>query len=109
MPHTGGAPTCEQAVEDYIRSFDVGDAPPPGDSTAGQYGAVLNRGTYFKHCAIPDTTGIDICAAVLDGRVVGVTVRTSPVAPARADCIATAVLQLAFPANVRMEVARTRF
>jgi hypothetical protein len=108
MPHTAGAPSCEQAVEDYIRGFRDNE-PPPGDSTATEYGAILNRGSYFKHCAVPDTIGIDICAAVINGRVAGVTVRTQPTAPSHADCVAAAVLQLAFPPNVRMDVARTQF
>lgn len=108
MPHTAGGPSCEQAVEDYRRAFRDSE-PPPSDSTASQYGVILNRGSYFNHCAVPDTTGIDVCAAVINGQVVGVTVRTQPTAPRHADCVAAAVLQLAFPPNVRMDVARTRF
>jgi hypothetical protein len=108
MPHTAGAPTCEQAVENYRRAFRDSE-PPPSDSTATQYGVILNRGSYFKHCSVADTTGIDICAAVINGQVVGVTVRTQPTAPSHADCVAAAVLQLAFPPNARMDVARTQF
>lgn len=110
MPHTAGAPSCEQAVEDYRRAFrDTDSEPPPSDSSAAQYASILNRGSYFKHCAVPDTTGLEICAAVINGNVVGVTVRTQPAAPSHADCVAAAVLQLAFPPNVRMDVARTQF
>lgn len=105
-PHTAGAASCEQAVADYVQR--VSDAPPPDDN-AGSSAAILNRGSYFEHCGVPNSTGIDICAAILEGRAVGVTVRTTPVSAANAVCIAESVLRLTFPSNARMDVARTRF
>jgi hypothetical protein len=108
MPHTAGLPTCERAVEEYRRAFRDSE-PPPITSTADQYGAILNQGSYFQHCAIPETSGIEICAAVLDAQVVGLTVRVWPTAPSLADCVAAAVIQLTFPPSARMVVAQTWF
>ena len=104
-PHTGGGKSCEQAQEEYV----AGNQSEGASTSAGSYGAVLNRGSYFKHCGVPDSTAIDICAAVLDGRAVGVTVRTSPADKGPADCIAEAVLGLSFPKNSKMDVTRTTF
>jgi hypothetical protein len=108
MPHTGGGKSCEQAQKEYIDA-----APHEGDKskqpTAGTYGAILNRGSYFKHCSVPDTTTIQICTAIQNGRAVGITVRTQPVDPGPADCIAEAVLKLSFPENPRMDVTKTSF
>jgi hypothetical protein len=108
LPHTGGGKSCEQAQKEYVQN-----APPELESrerpTAGAYGAILNRGSYFKHCAVPDSTSIKICTAILNSRAVGVTVRTRPVDPGPADCIAEAVLKLSFPENPRMDVTKTSF
>jgi hypothetical protein len=104
-PHTGGGKSCEQAVDEYV----AGGSSKGESTSVGTYGAILNRGTYFKHCSVPDSTKIEICAAVLDGRAVGVTVRTNPADPTPADCIAKAVVALSFPKNSRMDVTKTSF
>ena len=71
MPYSGGGPSCEQAVEDYRRSFRAGETPPPRDSTAEQYGDVLNRGSYFRHCAVPDTTATHVKFVVTANQCTG--------------------------------------
>jgi|SRR6185369_2809827 len=106
LPHTAGAPSCEQAVLDYIHHFS---GAPPSDVSAGSSAAILNRGSYFTHCAVPNSIGIDICAAILEGRAIGVTVRTSPVSPANAECVADSILHLTFPSSSHMDLTRTKF
>ena len=106
LPHTAGAPSCEQAVLDYVRRLQ---GASPSDENPGPFGTVLNHGSYFAHCGVPNSTGIDICAAIVEGHTVGVTVRTTPVSPANAECIADSVLHLTFPSSQRLAVARTSF
>jgi hypothetical protein len=110
LPHTGGGKSCEQAQDEYVASH----APEPGERgpdrpSVDAYGAILNKGSYFKHCSVSHSTTIVICAAILDGRAVGVTVRTTPVEPGPADCIAEAVVGLTFPKNSLMDVTKTHF
>jgi len=106
-PHTGGGPSCEAAADEYVRA---GPHPPADKKTsANEYGAILNAGKYFKHCGVPDSTEVLICAAIHHGHAVGVSVRTRPVEPMLEECVAKAVLGLEFPANERMDVTRTMF
>lgn len=106
LPHTAAAPSCEQAVLDYARRTTVVLAE---GVNAGPFGHILNRGSYFEHCAIPHSTGIDICVAVLEGRAVGVTVQTNPLSSADAECVAQSILHLTFPSSPRMDVAFTKY
>jgi hypothetical protein len=52
---------------------------------------------------------IEICAAVKQGRAVGVTVTSAPVDAALASCVRRAVSQLNFPPSERLDVTHTRF
>ena len=87
----------------------IGGGQGKPDLTAGQYGAVLNKGSYLTSCGVPSNMAVNICAAVQNGRAVGVTVSTNPSNPGIASCIAGQVRGLGFPANPRMDVARTTF
>jgi hypothetical protein len=79
------------------------------DITAGQYGRVLNGGGYFSHCGVPMTMSVNICAAVQNGRAVGVTVSTQPNDAKKVSCITSAVRNLSFPSHAKLDVTRTRF
>lgn len=113
IPSTGGGQSCEEAIFAYVEALDLRSQGDPDaglpDLTAGQYGAVLNRGNYFSHCRVPDDMGIAICAAIRDGRAEGVTVRTNPRDAVRAECVARAVRGLAFPSGRKLDVTRTTF
>jgi hypothetical protein len=52
---------------------------------------------------------INICAAVQNGRAVGVTVVTKPRNPGVASCIAGGVRGLSFPSHPKLDVTRTAF
>jgi hypothetical protein len=52
---------------------------------------------------------VRICAAVQDGRAVGVTVSTDPPSGAMNRCVAGAVRGLGFPSHPRMDVTTTTF
>jgi eukaryotic-like serine/threonine-protein kinase len=89
--------------------MSVGGPRGQADLTAGQYGSVLNRGSYFAHCGVGDNMGISICAAVQNGRAVGVTVVTKPRDRRAESCIAAGVRGLSFPSHPKLDVSRTNF
>jgi len=109
FPILGGGQSCESAQAAYVEEMTMGGPKGQADLTAGQYGAVLNRGSYFGHCGVPDSMGISICAAVQNGRAVGVTVITKPRDPHIQSCIAAGVRGLSFPSNPKLDVSRTNF
>lgn len=101
--------SCSAAIASYREEMKMGKSDTPADISAARYGAVLNRGTYFGHCGVPNAMRIHICAAVQNGVAVGVTVTTDPGSAAVASCIATAVRGLSFPSHPRMDVTQTTF
>jgi hypothetical protein len=98
--------SCEEARARYIETYDK-SVPP--DLTPVAYGAVLSRGTYLAGCGVPSDMTVSICAAVQNGRVVGVTVTTNPSSAGIARCVAVAVRGLSFPSHPRLDVTNTRF
>jgi eukaryotic-like serine/threonine-protein kinase len=107
-PTLSGGLSCEGAQARYVEEYKIGNSGPP-DLTAGAYGAVLNRGSYLNACNVPSNMEVNICAAVQNGRAVGVTVTTSPQNGGVASCVAGQVRGLPFPSNPRLDVARTTF
>ncbi|MBM4358175.1 MAG: hypothetical protein FJ096_08690 [Deltaproteobacteria bacterium] len=98
--------SCSGAQARYVEDYSK-DAPP--DLSAGAYGAVLNRGDYLNACGVPPSMAVSICAAVQNGRAVGVTVSTTPPNGGIARCIAGQVRSLSFPAHPRLDVSTTSF
>jgi hypothetical protein len=109
FPILGGGMSCEQAQSRYVEEMSIGGPRGQADITAGQYGAILNRGGYFSHCGVPNSTQVYICAAVQNGRAVGVTVTTNPRNPQAQACIAGSVRRLSFPVHPKLDVTRTSF
>ena len=71
--------------------------------------AVLDNGSYFGHCGVPESMGIRVCAAIQNGRAVGVTVHTAPRDRRVQKCVAAAVRELRFPADSRLDVTHSEF
>jgi hypothetical protein len=109
FPILGGGQSCESAQASYVEEMSVGGPRGQADITGGQYSAILNRGSYFAHCNVPDSAKISICAAVQNGRAVGVTVVVTPRNPGAASCIAAGVRGLSFPSNPKLDVTHTSF
>jgi hypothetical protein len=101
--------SCEAAINAYVEEYKIGNDGVPPDLGAADYGAVLNRGGYLNACGVPSDMEVSICAAVQNGRAVGVTVTTSPSSPGVASCVARQVRGLGFPSHPRLDVARTTF
>jgi hypothetical protein len=110
FPMVKGGTSCEAAIAAYTEQYNIGsDKKVPADLTANQYGAVLNRGTYLLPCGVPRSMRVSICAAVQNGRAVGVTVTTNPPQPGVASCVAGQVRGMSFPGHPRLDVTRTTF
>ena len=105
-PILAGGMSCEGARAKYIEDYDK-SAPP--DLSAGAYGKVLNNGSYLNACGVPNSMHVTICAAVQNGRAVGVTVSTDPSDKRIAGCVAGAVRGLSFPSHPRLDVTTTTF
>jgi eukaryotic-like serine/threonine-protein kinase len=108
-PILGGGQSCEAARNAYVEEMSVGGPRGQADLTQGQYSSVLNRGSYFGHCGVPDSMHLTICAAVQNGRAVGVTVTATPPDRRIQSCVAAGVRGLSFPSNPKLDVATTRF
>ena len=109
FPILGGGQSCESAQASYVEEMSVGGPRGQADITGGQYAAILNRGSYFAHCNVPDSAKISICAAVQNGRAVGVTVVVTPRNQGASSCIAAGVRGLSFPSNPKLDVTHTNF
>src|SRR5450432_424956 len=109
FPILGGGQSCEAAQASYVEEMNVGGPRGQADITGGQYSAILNRGSYFAHCGVPDSAKISICAAVQNGRAVGVTVVLNPRNRGVEGCIAAGVRGLSFPGNPKLDVTHTNF
>jgi eukaryotic-like serine/threonine-protein kinase len=108
FPMLAGGQSCEAAQGAYVEEMRIGQRGQ-ADITAGQYGAILNSGSYFAGCGVPDSMAISICAAVQNGRAVGVTVTTNPPNGRIASCINASVRRLNFPSHPKLDVTRTAF
>ena len=109
FPILGGGQSCEAAQASYVEEMSVGGPRGQADITGGQYSAILNRGSYFAHCGVSDSAKISICAAVQNGRAVGVTVVLNPRNRGAEGCIAAGVRGLSFPSNPKLDVTHTNF
>jgi hypothetical protein len=109
FPTVSSGQSCEGAMDAYNEEKVIGAKGGQVDISAGQYGRVLNGGGYFSHCGVPNSMTVNICAAVQNGRAVGVTVSTQPHDPKKVACISGAVRSLNFPSHPKLDVTRTRF
>jgi hypothetical protein len=101
--------SCEAAIARNNEQLEIGGPRRPADITREAYANILQNGRYLAGCRVPDRTVIEICAAVRDGRAVGVTVVSNPPRAALDACVRGAVVRLAFPKNERLDVTHTRF
>lgn len=101
--------SCENAIARNSEQISIGGPRGPADVTREAYASILQNGRYLSGCSIPDRTVFEICAAVRDGRAVGITVTSSPASPSLNACVRRAVSRLKFPPNSRLDVTHTRF
>jgi hypothetical protein len=95
--------TCEEAQAEYAKA---GATP---DATEGAFGSILGIGSYLNACGLPSNVAIEVCAAIQNGRAVGVTVRLTPPRPPIASCVTGQVRSLAFPSHPRLDISKVAF
>jgi hypothetical protein len=102
--------SCEAAAAAATDEMDLtkSDRGAP-DVTRDAYASILDNGRYLSGCRIPSSVRFEICAAVRDGRAIGVTVTTTPRNASVAACVRAAVSRLSFPSSPRLDVTRTHF
>ncbi len=102
--------TCEGAIRAYRDAVLSGDAGPPRPVGRDGHAAILENGIYLRECDVGDDLAVDVCAAIREGRVVGVTIQTAPHRPAVARCLARAVLAIELEdAEPTLDVTQVRF
>lgn len=101
--------SCEAAIARNREEVTIGGPRGPADVTRDSYASILENGRYLGACSIPERTVFEVCAAVQNGRAVGITVASNPPSAAVNSCVRRAVSGLKFPANARLDVTRTRF
>lgn len=106
-PILKGGMSCEGAMDTYVTELKMSGNKP--DMSAGAYGGVLNNGGYVIACGAPMSMTVNICAAIQNGRAVGVTVTTDPPNPGIASCISGRVRGMGFPSHPALDVTRTTF
>jgi len=109
IPFLAGGMSCEGARARYVEEINIGGGKGQADLTAGQFAGVLNNGAYIVACGTPQSMHVNVCAAVQNGRAVGVTVTTDPPNGGIAGCIASRIRSMSFPSNPKLDVATTRF
>ncbi len=108
FPQLAGGMSCEAAQAAYVQEMKIGEKGQ-ADLSVGQLGAVLNTGSYLNACGVPSSTSVNVCAAIQNGRAVGVTVRTTPSSGGLNGCIAGQIRRLSFPSNPKLDITRTSF
>ncbi len=108
FPQLSGGMSCEAAQAAYVEEMKMGEKGKP-DLSVGQLGAVLNTGSYLNSCGVPSSMSVSICAAIQNGRAVGVTVTTNPRNGGIAGCISRQIRGLRFPSNPKLDITRTNF
>jgi hypothetical protein len=101
--------SCEAAIARNNEQMTIGAARGAPDISREAYASVLQNGRYLSSCSIPARTVFEICAAVKNGRAVGITVVSSPASSELNGCVRRAVSHLKFPSNERLDVTHTRF
>jgi eukaryotic-like serine/threonine-protein kinase len=102
--------TCEEARDSHPDEVGPGakqnqGAELPDDQLSGP----LSRGSYLNDCEVPEHTRVNVCAAIADGKAVGVTVATSPSDPEKERCVSGKIREIPFPSHPRLRVVRTSF
>ena len=109
FPQLSGGMSCEAAINAYSNYEISMGQKQKADLTVGQLGAVLNTGSYLNTCGVPSSMAVSVCAAIQNGRAVGVTVTTKPRDGGKSACIANQIRRLSFPSNPKLDVTRTSF
>ncbi|MCC6646005.1 MAG: hypothetical protein IT374_10595 [Polyangiaceae bacterium] len=100
--------TCDEAREQHGDEVAIGKQGG-ADLSSREFSKVLNHGEYLTACEVPTDVSVEVCAAVKEGRALGVTIVMSPANPDLEKCVSARVRELGFPVSSKLDVVRTRF
>ncbi len=101
--------SCEKAMDENPQTIDMGKKNSKPDLTNEQLGAPMRNSTFFGKCGLPDSANADICAAVKQGKVLGVSVKVTPSNNRVAACIDKSTRKLSFPQSDKLDVVKQHF
>lgn len=101
--------SCEAAMARNSELLNIGGPRGAPDISREAYASLLENGAFLTACPIADRSVLEICAAVKEGQLVGITVVSSPSNPRLNACVKRAVARLKFPSSARLDVTHTRF
>lgn len=108
---TGDGESCERIIDAERRKAESmgspGEEPPPEQTE--EIKTILNAGEYLNTCSVAASAAVDVCAAIIGGRAVGVTVKIVPGTEDQAACVANTIRRMSFPDHALVSVARTEF
>ena len=105
---TGSGPGCEDGRTAWLDEHEPPDEEPPEEHAVAII-KQLNRGTYLNDCNIESSAAVEICAAIVEAQVAGVTVSLDPGSVQQADCVAEKVREMSYPEHPELVMARTAF
>lgn len=100
--------TCEEVMDSNVDEVAIGKKQE-ADLRAEELSSILNQGAYLSECDVPEDAKLSVCAAVKEGRAMGVTIAMQPSNPDLERCVAGKVRALGFPIHPKLHVARTTF
>jgi hypothetical protein len=102
--------SCEKAQDENMQRIDMRKgAHSKADLTKEQLGAPMRTNGFFASCGLPDDANADICAAVKNGKPVGVSVMVTPENKRIAACIDRSTRRLTFPVSENLDVVHQKF
>jgi hypothetical protein len=101
--------SCEKAMDENPQTIDMGKKGSKPDLTKEQLGKPMQNSTFMGSCGLADSANADICAAVKNGKVLGVSVKVTPSNNKVAACIDKATRRLSFPSSDKLDVVKQHF
>ena len=107
---SGTGMSCEEVIsEQRERAREQGVGDEAEESHNDEIKVALSEGHFLVSCEVPETTAVELCVAVIDGRAKGVTVTMVPGNIPMSDCVADQIRDIEFPEHDLVSVARTKF
>lgn len=100
--------SCEKAIDENPQEIKMGGKQTK-DLTAEQLGAPMKSSAFMSSCGLADSANAEICAAVKQGKPLGVSVKVSPANNKVAACIDRSVRKLSFPKSEKLDVVKQTF
>ncbi len=101
--------SCEKAADENPQQIVMGKKNARPDLTAAELGKPMQSSAFMASCGLDAKANAEICAAVKNGKPLGVSVKVAPANNRVAACIDRAVRRLSFPDSDKLDVVKTRF